>query len=352
MKICFFNSCKVWGGGEKWHFETSKLMKENGHDVVICGHKNSELALKAEKNFINFNKVNISNLTFFNILKMINLIKYFKKERFDVIILNLPSDLKSAGIAAKIAGIKKIIYRRGMPHPIKGNFLNKFLFKKIINLVIANSLEIKKSINLFTKIFPEEKIEVLYNGMNFVEKKEKIVDECIIFGNAGRLTHQKGQICLIKAARYLKEKGYNFKIVIAGKGELETYLNDKIKENGVEKFVEIYGFIEKMDDFFHEIDIFSFPSYFEGSSNAMVEALAYGKPIVCFNTSSMPEMVQNNLNGFLAEYENQDDFNFCMEKFILNKKLLKLMGEESYKIFLEKFTIEKMVSKLNDILKK
>ncbi|WKX74973.1 hypothetical protein [Zobellia laminariae] len=37
--ICFFNSVENWGGGEKWHFDTSLYMHKKGHQVLVIAHK-------------------------------------------------------------------------------------------------------------------------------------------------------------------------------------------------------------------------------------------------------------------------------------------------------------------------
>ena len=63
-KICFFNSEKKWGGGEKWHFETSKIFQERGYEVFVLGNLESKLLDKCDENKIKTKRIKIKNLLF------------------------------------------------------------------------------------------------------------------------------------------------------------------------------------------------------------------------------------------------------------------------------------------------
>lgn len=170
----------------------------------------------------------------------------FKSQKVDAVVINLPSDLKLAGIAAKLCGIKKIIYRRGMPHPLRNTRLNRFLFQNVLTHVVVNSLEIGRSLEKGNEEwFPKEKMILIYNGVDTTKPVphsnklyEKKNDE-IVIGNAGRLTDQKGQKYLIEMADILKEEGMNVKVLIAGEGELKETLTTQIREYDLENEVTL-----------------------------------------------------------------------------------------------------------------
>ena len=83
---------------------------------------------------------------------MIKIYTLLKKYAIHSIILNLPSDLKVGGIAAKLAGVKQIIYRRGTALAVRNTFLNRFLFRYIISRIIANSVEIQRRMQVAESI--------------------------------------------------------------------------------------------------------------------------------------------------------------------------------------------------------
>lgn len=305
--VCFFNTNKAWGGGEKWHFTTAKELQRRGYEVFVVTNTSSALRSKATEARLNVYSFFINNLSFLNPLKILIIAAFFKSKKIETVILNLPIDLKVAGVAAKLAGVKKIIYRRGMPHPLRNTFINRFLFTKVLTGVIANSKEVEKSLVQGNESwFPKEKVTIIYNGIDTsvpVDKSKKFYlkqgDEFVI-GNAGRLTEQKGQKYLIELGKMLKDDGMNFKILIAGEGELRDELTNQIKVAGLEDRVKLVGHVEDMTAFYNSLDAFVFTSLFEGMANTLVEVLWHGVPTIAWDVSSNGEIIEHQKNGFLT----------------------------------------------------
>lgn len=355
--ICFFNSNRAWGGGEKWHFSMAMEMKRRGLNTILVTNHRSELRVKGTKEGLNVFSFNIHNLSFINPLKILVLFLFFKTKNFDTIIMNLPADLKCAGIAAKLAGVKNIIYRRGMPHALRNTWLNRFLFQKILTRVIVNSEEIGRSLTKGNEDwFPTEKIFLLYNGINLSlghhssEKLyEKQNDEFII-GNAGRLTSQKGQKYLIELGAELKKRQIKFKILIAGEGELKTSLFEMIKTQGLEKEIKLLGHVSDMSAFMNSIDLFVFPSLFEGSANTLIETLFFEKPIIAFDVSSNPEIIKHRTNGLLAKAFETEDLVNCVVELMNSPQLREEFVSNGRKIVREKFDNQKIIEELKTII--
>ena len=132
--ICFFNSTKAWGGGEKWHYDISVSLHRKDYSTLVITNKKSVLYSRIILTGQKVYNIKVSNLSFLNPFKLLLLRKVFIRENIDIIILNLSADLKVAGIAAKLAGIPRIIYRRGSAIPIKNRWLNRIIFKNIVSL--------------------------------------------------------------------------------------------------------------------------------------------------------------------------------------------------------------------------
>src|SRR5690606_1106956 len=158
-KICFFNTAKVWGGGEKWHFEVSGHIHSKGYPVLVIAHRDSVLFQKLKGANIPCLGINLSNLGFLNPMKHHEICSIFKEHGFQTIVMNMSRDIKIAGPCAKRAKIKRIVYRRGSAIPIKDTYLNRFLFKNVLTEVLANSQATKQTIlENNGKLFPEDKI--------------------------------------------------------------------------------------------------------------------------------------------------------------------------------------------------
>lgn len=315
-KICFFNSHKSWGGGEKWHYDAASFLSRNGWSVLLAADRKGDLYRKARNGHLEVYGVRISNSSFLNPLKVFKLIRFFRWNNIDTIILNLPADLKVAGIAARLAGLKKIIYRRGSAIPIQNTFLNRFLFGHVLTDVIANSEETRRTLlknnpNLVSK----EKIHVIYNGIDLENYDKQAVtppfqfgSDTLVLGHAGRLSKEKNQRFLIDVAVHLKRQGVDFKLLIAGTGELETDLKSYAHQQGVESEVLFLGFVKDIKSFMYSIDVFLLSSWWEGFGYVLVEAMAAGKPVVAFDSSSTPEIVDDGVNGYLVEPRNVREY--------------------------------------------
>lgn len=358
MKIAFFNTNKSWGGGEKWHLDTAIDLLSMDHDITLFAYKDSELYKRAQNTGIHVYGYHVTNLSFLNPFKIIMISRLFRKLNIDAVILNLSIDVKLAGIAAKIAGIKKIVYRRGLPVPVSDNMLNRFLFRRILTHIIANSLEIKKRI--LTKnpqLVQENKITIIYNGIDPLTGIEHQPDpeltkytHGVIIGSAGRLSEEKRQDYLIDMAGLLLRKDLDFSLLIAGNGNMLQPLKTKVKQSGLEQHVFFPGFVANMNGFYNSIDIFALTSSWEGCSNAILEAIQHGLPVVAFNNSSLPEIIENNVNGFLAENENVEDLADKMELLIRNDDLRKRLGITAMEQIGNKFHKQKNIDLLEKLL--
>ena len=331
-KICFFNTAKVWGGGEKWHLEISKYLHEQGHEVLVICSMNSDLHKKLQKTNVKHIALDIGKFSYLNPYKIKALSRLFVEERVGTVVINLSSDVKIAAHAAKKAGVKRVIYRRGSSIPLKNSFYNRFIFKHWITEVLANSEATKQTILQNNKnLFPEDKIKVIYNGIDIEHYtfSQKIPGEKLILGNVGRLEFQKGHEYLISVAEILRKKGVNFELRIVGKGSLHNFLQNKIEEKGLTGFVKLLGFRDDVNNFMREIDIFLLSSRWEGFGYVTVEAMATGKPVVAFDISSTKEIVVDGETGFLIKPFDLPGFADAIIRMNSDKEMYMQMAKKS-----------------------
>jgi len=354
--VCFVNTSMSWGGGEKWHAVAAKLCHSMSNVTVIT-KPNSKLQAKVIEDGLDVFAIKISNTSFLNPLKIYKLYRHFQTQKYDTVVLNLPADAKCAGLAAKLAGVPNIIYRRGMPHPIKNTVINRCLFKKIITDVIVNSEEIgrsitKKNINMIDK----SKIHTIYNGVNCSDYKKNIPSIVkrengeIILGTTGRCVEQKNQLMLVECMNTLKAKGYKVKLYIAGTGPLKEIIQQEIDKYGLQESIIMLGFLSDPRPLLAGLDIYVFPSHYEGSANSIIEALAMGLPVVSFNISSMPEMVKHNQTGKLAQYKDNNDFIVQIESLLTDADLRHSLGINSRKMAEQYFDNNLIFNQIKKIL--
>lgn len=345
-EVFFLNTNKAWGGGEKWHLNAAVYLKAIGYRPHLICFPNSELSLKAKELGIKVSEINIKKSSFLNPFKRRKLTKILKSS--DCLLLNLPQDFKIGTIVASRLKFKTIIYRRGMPHPIKNTLINKILFPKLTH-IIANSLEIKRSLSLKTQEwFPKEKVHVLYNGVNprdFNKNSEKENKAPVRIGCIGRLVKQKAFDEAIEIAKTLKNSQFEFNMTIAGKGPEYDKLQNLIIENNLEDHVKLVGHIDNIPKHMQKLDYFLFPSHFEGSPNTLIEAMASKLVCFAFDTSSMPEVIDHGHNGYLAPLSDTKQ----LAKLIIQHDNPKIR-EHAFKTVEEKFNYNKNMSLLEKLI--
>ena len=178
--------------------------------------------------------------------------------------------------------------------------------------VITISQFSKDSIARFHRISPT-KIDVVYLSADerIIHAKETEIDlgfplsKRFIFYPANRWKH-KNHDCLLRALCLLRDKyGMKIEAILTGYEQSNGYpLTDKIDEYGLADQVYNVGYVsvEQMAYLYRHAFLLCFPSYFEGFGMPLVEAMSLGCPIVCANTSSIPEVV-----GGAALLFNPDD---------------------------------------------
>ena len=77
-KICFFNSTKAWGGGEKWHFDIAARLHATYGNVFVVAGTGSELGKRLKASNIPCQLAAIGNVSFLNLFKIIKLVRLFR----------------------------------------------------------------------------------------------------------------------------------------------------------------------------------------------------------------------------------------------------------------------------------
>ncbi|MFT5619186.1 MAG: glycosyltransferase involved in cell wall biosynthesis [Arenicella sp.] len=309
-RICFFNSTKFWGGGEKWHLQAAVSMKSCGHEVWIIANLESEIKKRAEAEQIQVFSLNVGNLSFTNVFKIQKLSAFLKKNKIDSIIMNGSADLKLGAIAATQAGLKQLIYRRGSPTAIKKSFINKKVLTEYITHIIVNSSHTyQESFKNYSSQIPSEKVSVIYNGIEtkLFGKQKNEPNKPLRICNVGRLSEEKGQMGLIKLASELNKKKLDFAIHLAGEGDLRKALESGIIENALQKNVILDGFVADIPNYLKNKDILVVSSHWEGFGFVIIEAMASGLPVISVDIPVAHELIEQGETGFVVNNRNWEE---------------------------------------------
>jgi glycosyltransferase involved in cell wall biosynthesis len=239
-------------------------------------------------------------------------------------------------------------------HPVNFvNFYNKspILVKKIIENILNNSdsiLVLSEAIkSKVSGICQNKNIQVLYNPIEVKEIVRKDNEKInILF--LGRLCEAKGVYDILEATKITQNN--NFIINLYGDGNINEF-KTIIKNNNIEDKILIKDWIsgEEKDIVFEQSDIYLLPSHHEGLPMSILEAMAYGLPIISTPVGGIPDAVEDGVNGFLIQPGDSHALAEKIDILVNNKELREKMGQESYRIAKEKFDIKTITKQLHNI---
>lgn len=266
---------------------------------------------------------------------------------------SLPTDARRSYYFFKIAKLldkKTIIHLHcGDQLPDIWSPMYEEMFTKC-DLALVLSPSIKRNVEEY--IGPNHRVEVLYNPCPTIseitpfEKREKE----ILF--AGTLNSNKGYVDLIRGFAKIAKKHFDWKVVFAGNGEIEK-AKSLAHSLGIESQCVFLGWVngEQKDTTFRRASVFCLASYQEGFPMAVLDAWAYGVPVVSTSAGGLIDIVKEGKTGLLFEAGNTDQMAEKMDRIISNETLRKEIGSESRMLAYTTFNINTINNQLGHLYK-
>jgi glycosyltransferase involved in cell wall biosynthesis len=236
-----------------------------------------------------------------------------------------------------------------------------FLSQKIKNalFVVTISRYNERYINLLTDYKFENKLKVIYNG---VDVKEGIVlkenqSNSLKILSVGSFTYCKGFNTLIEAIDILKNKGYKNHLTIIGDGKQKPFINEFIQKKKLDDEVKLLGYKDNSTvlKYMEESDLFVLASeiYINGRRDGIptvcTEAMALGVPVISTLISGIPELILNNEDGILVLERNSEELSNAIEKLIINPALRSHFAINGHNKVLKLFNIQNTSKQLGEL---
>ncbi len=208
---------------------------------------------------------------------------------------------------------------------------------------LANSESIKRN-NAENLGINLDKIDVIYRGRNVnhflfqVEGRFKSKNFRLL--NVGRLLKRKGQLELVEAFARFSKNYPGATLTIAGEGELRPQLEALLKQHELEGKVFLPGNVSNVPELLEKCDLFVFPSWYEGFSGALVEAMLAGVPIVASDIDMNTEAVEQGKTARLFKVQKIDSLVNSLEFAAEHPEEMKNMARTARKEAEVKYDIE------------
>jgi len=207
-------------------------------------------------------------------------------------------------------------------------------------------------------------VEVIYHGVNIdqyykqADIFEAMAEKRFAFerkntfriGCVSRLESLRGLEYLIKAVAILRKEFDDIDLVIVGEGSQREHLQWVAEQLGVDNDVKFVGYKDNFVDWICDFDVFVLPSLRESLGLILVEALAYGRPVIATNIGGIPEIIENNIGGVLVEPQNPRALAnaiYTLKRDPIRARELARAGREK---IIEQFSLNKMLEEYKKIL--
>ena len=289
-----------------------------------------------------------------NYISWLQVLLLIRKNNIDVLHSHTIDSLLDASLCKlflrKIRAIHTFHFGNYPNRHLKGLYIEK-IFSRFMNKLVAVGDEQKEKIKKLFKI-DDSSIVTVWNGVPETQKKQKlsIVKKYsetgrIVIGTVCTLIEQKGLTHLLDVAFLLKKCQRKVIFLIAGEGHLREELEKKIIRLGLVDDVILLGWIDNAaKKFIPFVDIFFLPSLWEAMSVVVLEAMEAGKPVVVTNVGENRYVVEDGVDGFVAEPRDIQGMLEILDRLILDSQLRKQVGAMAQAKVRTYFSVEKMVS--------
>lgn len=340
------------------------------HIAGNWGYKNDvERRADEEKYGIHIHQIDFIRTPYHpgNIKAYKQLAKIVEKERFDIIHCNTPI----GGIVGRLLGkkfnISTVIYQAHGFHFYKGAPLLNWVLYYPIEKWLAHYTDVLITINSEDFELAKNKMKLRKGGKLYyvpgvgidlsqyelpestrdtMRKELGLKESDVALISAGELNVNKNNKVIIEALGNLQNRSLHY--YLCGVGPCEKELKALTKSKGITEQIHFLGYRIDIKELFQAADVFVMPSFREGLSRSIMEAMASGLPCIVSDIRGNRDLIKTNENGVLCSANNIEELAFNIEMLTENHALREKMARVS-KVYVKEYSSKKVTEKLIDI---
>ena len=343
------------GGAETFLMNVlRKIDREKFHFIYLCyGEKKFDYEDEAQKLGAEIVRIREPKPTFdFELIRLIK--EVIKENEIDIVHAHTYYNSVYAAIAAKQTKVPFIAHSHNTKSDTKNNLAKRIYYSISKKMINAYSNQKIACGNEAGKAFYTGRFTVLENGidmMKFCYSKEKrkvirkkmgIKDGELLLGHVGRFNEVKNHLFLVKIIEEAKNKKMNVKIIMVGDGPLKEEIKKTVVNNSLNDYVIFIPKTKDVSSLYSAMDLFVFPSLFEGLPMVLMEAQANGLKILASNTIDKDSNISGNVHFLPIDSTDTWIKSIQIAKNKYNRKV-------SDKLLNSNYNIDKCVQKLENI---
>jgi glycosyltransferase involved in cell wall biosynthesis len=172
-----------------------------------------------------------------------------------------------------------------------------------------------------------------------------------VVGNVAALADHKDHATLVEAMALLRPRVPEARLVVAGEGERRPALEAQVRERGLADRVVFAGFRQDLDRLLPAFSVFCLSSRLEGLGTSLLDAMAFGLPIVATAAGGIPEAVEDGVSGRLVPPGDPVALAGALAEALADEERRRAWGAAGRRRFLERFTADHMVDETLRVLR-
>lgn len=346
MKIVFVTATLTSGGSERVISLLANELTKRGHNVsivllrdpIIFYPLSDKIEVVCAKNYSN-NMVG----------KLLWLRKYVKQFYPDVVIPFMTAVYCTTILALLGTKYPVISSERIDPrHSSKLRKILRWLLLRFTTHLVVQTQDIKsfysKAIQDKTTIIANPVSEGVFSDATHIHKERRII-------SVGRLYDQKNQTLMINAFADIANKYKDYKLVIFGEGPLRNSLTEHIANLSLQDRVLLPGRNDNIIEELRKSEIFCLSSDYEGMSNALIEAVCVGLPIVTTRVSGVDDILEDGVNALIVPIKSRDRLSDALDNILGNDNLRNTFTANNLQLA-SKFKLDSLVTEWEELIVK
>jgi glycosyltransferase involved in cell wall biosynthesis len=339
-----------WRGGQNQALLMLEGFQARNHHAELVSPEGSALGDRAKARGIHVHRI---SPRFSRISAALKISELTTPGRFDIVHANEAHAVTATWLARTHRRVPLVISRR-VGYPIRKSALAISRYQAAARILPISGWVADR---LAASGINQDKMTVVYEGVeiprlppNEVRREARLLwgvtDDSPLLGCVGVLLPDKGQDLLLRVLADLRGEFPKARLLLAGDGPDRSRLEHLTKQLGLSDAVIFAGFVTAMEPVYTALDVFLFPSRFEGLGTSLLAAMSYAVPSVAFETCAFGEIIEHGKSGLLAELGSETSLRNAAATLLRNPPIAKQIAAAARTRIEQEFSAAKMVDEM------